>query len=291
MTTTAISVYDNIQDPLGFVEKMGTTFSQSGVAGVKTPAQGKVLALACIAEKLNPFEIDKRYHLIGGKLSMRPDAMLGELMNRGGKFTWIKQGDDGTAELEIEYKGSKLSTTYSMEDAKQAKLVKSGGGWEKNPDAMLRARVTSKLMRMIAPDIVSGMYTPEETEEFTEEAPKKKSRSKKEVEARKKELAEAETEVAVEVPDSEIIETEVVEAKTEDPPFETEEPAPETDEIDHATAMISLEEFLKSRNVTLDDLAKKFKKSKPDFESFEKLTGNEIAEIEDNIRTKLNAKK
>lgn len=284
--TNALSVYDNIQDPLTFVEKMGTVFSQSGIAGVKNPAQGKVLALACIAEKMNPFEIDKRYHLISGKLSMRPDAMLGELMNRGGKFTWLDQGDKGSAELEIEYKGNKLKTTYSMDDAKLAQLVKKDSGWIKNPSAMLRARVVSKLMRMIAPDIVSGMYTPEEMEDFTDEKPPKKTRSKKEVEARKKELTETEPEII----ESEVIETEIVATEVPDEEV-TQDAAPETDEIDHAAAIISLTEYLDTRNITLAQLESKLKESEAGFESFEKLSGNGVAEIEDRIRKKAATKK
>ena len=45
---------------------------------------------------------------------------------------------------------------------KRAGLVRSGSAWDKTPAAMLRARCVSETLRAIAPEIVQGVYVPEE---------------------------------------------------------------------------------------------------------------------------------
>lgn len=161
--------YGKIQDPIAAVEKMGQWFHKSLMFGCKTEAQGIVLAMSCYLEKKNPIEICRTFHLMSdGKLSMRADAMLAELRKAGGQYQWRGDGMDGKmAELWIKYKGLEGSASFSMDDAKKANLIKSGSAWTKTPDAMLRARATSKAMRMYAPEIVAGYYTPEEVIDFT----------------------------------------------------------------------------------------------------------------------------
>jgi len=55
-------------------------------------------------------------------------------------------------------------TTFTMEDAKRAELVKPGSGWVKYPQAMLFARAISAGCRTFTPDVFSGtlVYVPEE---------------------------------------------------------------------------------------------------------------------------------
>ena len=48
-----------------------------------------------------------------------------------------------------------------MDDAKRAGLVKKDG-WQFYPKAMLRARAITAGLRAVAPDIIAGIYDPEE---------------------------------------------------------------------------------------------------------------------------------
>lgn len=163
------SVYDRIADPLPFITEMGKVFWHAKACGCQTEAEGKLLALACMSERMNPFEINKTYHLMDGKLSMRADAMLAKFRQLGGKFRWIKDGEDAqSASLELTYDGNTITCTYSIEQAKQAGLVKDKGNWAKDPASMLRARVISRGIRMIAPEVIAGTYTPEEISDFTD---------------------------------------------------------------------------------------------------------------------------
>jgi hypothetical protein len=98
---------------------------------------------------------------------MRSDAMLAGYRARGGKVLW-KQFDSRAAIALWTYDGNSCEIGFSVEDAKLAQLLpaKPGSGWAKDPGAMLRARCISKAIRMLAPEVVAGIYTPEETEDF-----------------------------------------------------------------------------------------------------------------------------
>ena len=49
---------------------------------------------------------------------------------------------------------------FSLEDAARAKLA--GDNWQKYPAAMLRARVITAAARAYAPDVLDGVYDPDE---------------------------------------------------------------------------------------------------------------------------------
>jgi len=176
-----VTIYDGMTNPLLAIEKIGKLFGQSGMFGCKSDAQGAVLAMAAMMEKKNPIELMRTFHIIDGKLSMRADAMLAELRQAGGEYNWISVCDDvkfddrtrlpvsGEAVMHIKNKKVEGDVKYTIADALHAGLVKPNGGWQKNPDAMLRARVISKAMRMYAPEVVAGYYTPEEVSDFAPE--------------------------------------------------------------------------------------------------------------------------
>src|SRR3990167_535925 len=53
-------------------------------------------------------------------------------------------------------------SSFSMEDAKRANLIKPDSGWVKFPRAMLFSRAISQGARVYAPDAIGGIYTDEE---------------------------------------------------------------------------------------------------------------------------------
>lgn len=163
----AMAIYNRISDPVAAAKELGEFYYQSGMLGVKSPGAGAVLALSCMCEGITPLEHKRTYHIISGNVTMRSDAMLAEFRKAGGKFKWLDIGENGIAIIHLEFGGNEIDSKYTMEMAEQAKLVKDGGGWTKNPANMLRARAISEGVRMIAPEIVSGFYTPEEVEDIT----------------------------------------------------------------------------------------------------------------------------
>ena len=54
--------------------------------------------------------------------------------------------------------------TFNISEAKQAGLIKAGGGWETWPLDMCKARCIARLARTIYPDVCFGLYVAEELE-------------------------------------------------------------------------------------------------------------------------------
>jgi hypothetical protein len=171
--SAANEVYDRIAEPISAIAQLGEWISSSGMFGCTKVEQGHIIAMQCLAEKKSPFDIKRTYHLVNGQPTMRADAMLAGYRARGGKVIW-KQFDAKVASATWKYDGNEIDISYSLDDAKAAGLYpgKPGSGWQKDPAAMLRARLISKAIRMIAPEVVMGIYTPEEAQDFGAEAPR-----------------------------------------------------------------------------------------------------------------------
>ena len=147
----ALCVYDRIENPMEAIKEMGHFLAKSGMFGCEKIEQGEVLALACICERKNPIDLLRTYHIIDGKLAMRADAMLSKYKELGGKCVW-KQADKEAAKAKFKYDGNDIEIGFTIDDAKAAGLFPAHpkSVWTKYTDAMLRARLISKAMRMIA---------------------------------------------------------------------------------------------------------------------------------------------
>ena len=165
----AADIYAKIDNPLAFIDQMGKSFQQSQIMGVNTPGDGAVLALTCMCEGITPLEFAKTYHIINGRPSMRADMMSAKFRAAGGKTKWINLGDDGkAAEAVFTFDDQELTIKYTIEDARAVvgdKLDKPDSNWKKDRGAMLRARLITKAVRIMAPELIAGIYTPEELED------------------------------------------------------------------------------------------------------------------------------
>ena len=167
-----VSTYDKVNDPMTAATQLGEWIARSGMFGCERIEQGAILAMQCLVERKAPLELAKHYHIIGGKLSLRADAMLALYRERGGKVRWL-QFDDNGAKARWTYDGNDIELSYTVEDAKRAGFMppRAGSGWAKFPAEMMRARLISKAVRMIAPEVCTVTYTPEELEDIQRPAP------------------------------------------------------------------------------------------------------------------------
>lgn len=169
--STSIGIYNKITDPIQAIEKMGEMIWASGMFGCVKPEQGMVLAMQCLAEGKAPLELAKTYHIIEGKLTMRADAMLGRYLTTGGKVKWITRSDVEVRAIWSK-DGNDVEIVSSLEEFKNNGIAMSGKGglkdnWRKFPKQMLTARNVSEAVRLLAPQIISGIYTPEEVSDFS----------------------------------------------------------------------------------------------------------------------------
>lgn len=156
--------------------KLGETIAKSGVCGADlTAATGAVVAMTCITDGITPIEFNRKYHIIGGKPSMKANVMLGTLITSGGKYK-IKETTGEVCEIEFTFGENTVTVRHTLKEFIEngVALEKSGqlrASWKRFPQSMLFARTTSRGVSMVAPHIPSGMYTPEEIEDIISETP------------------------------------------------------------------------------------------------------------------------
>lgn len=153
------------------VVQLGELFERSGMFGCTQQGQGAVLVLTCMSEKISPLQFKRTYHLVEGTPSMRADAMLAKFVEIGGKYVIRENSDtraaalftfgENSQELEVTWEQA-LKAGWPLK--KDGKTVKDN--WAKTPYAMLWARLVSKSVRLLAPGVNAGCYTPEEVADF-----------------------------------------------------------------------------------------------------------------------------
>ena len=128
------------------------------------------------------------FHVIEGKPAMYAHLITGLVMKRADLCEYFECTDttDTLARYETRRRGRDrpIVETFSIEDAvrivplyweqkengtagRWVQRTRSGkpGQWDKDPRNMLRVRASTRLARMVYPDIVAGLYAPEEFED------------------------------------------------------------------------------------------------------------------------------
>lgn len=126
-------------------------------AVLSTVLSGRELGLSAMASL-------RAFHIVEGKPTMAADA-LRALVLKSGKaksFRCTERTAQAATFSTQRQDEEPMTLRYTIEEAQAAGLVKNGSGWTKNPADMLVARASSKLARLVYPDVVAGLYSPEE---------------------------------------------------------------------------------------------------------------------------------
>jgi hypothetical protein len=109
-----------------------------------------------------------------GKITISPELMNSLIRQNGHKLEILESTDQI-----CRIKGTRRDTgetyiaSFSLEDAKRARLVKEGGGYDKYATDMLFARCISRLRRRLFPDVACRSYVHGEIEEEPQSNEKK----------------------------------------------------------------------------------------------------------------------
>lgn len=123
--------------------------------------------LACILYGselgLGPMQSLNSIHVIEGRTAMSPELMRAMVARHGHRIDVIENSNTACEVKGVRADtGSTASVRWTMEDARMAGLA-GKNNWKTYPRAMLLARATSELCRIVFPDIIAGLsYTPEE---------------------------------------------------------------------------------------------------------------------------------
>jgi|DEB0MinimDraft_4_1074332.scaffolds.fasta_scaffold00512_11 hypothetical protein len=142
-------------------------FQKSQIMGVKTPGDAMVLATTCVADGMTPIEFVRTNHIIQGKPCRKAEFMLAEFMRMGGKVKWV-QTDNKIAKAVFMFEGNETTDSFTIEDAARMvgsdKLNHKESNWYKDPAAMLRWRLVTRVLRYVCPAATGGFYLTDEVE-------------------------------------------------------------------------------------------------------------------------------
>lgn len=151
--------------PFNEMQQLANSVAKSNLFGIKTPDQALVLMSISQAEGRHPALAARDYDIIQGKPAKKAEAMLRDFLQSGGKVSWHKL-DDALADATFSHpQGGEIRISWDMERAKTAGLA-SKDNWKKHPRQMLRSRVVSEGIRTVCPMATSGLYVPEEVQDF-----------------------------------------------------------------------------------------------------------------------------
>jgi RecT family len=114
---------------------------------------------------LGPMQSLNSIHIIEGRAAASPELMRALVAKAGHRIDVTENTNTAcTMKGSRADTGAEATVRWTLEDAKNANL--SGkDNWKKYPRAMLAARATSELCRLLFPDVIAGLsYTPEEVE-------------------------------------------------------------------------------------------------------------------------------
>lgn len=139
----------------------------------KAPADVLAIVMAGAELGLAPMQSLRALVLIKGKPTLSADAMGALVKSRRDvcQFLTLDSSDATRATYSTQRVGDPKPTTlsFTIEEARTAGL--NGDNWRKFPAAMLRARALSAICRAVYPDLILGVYDPEELEHVEKEVP------------------------------------------------------------------------------------------------------------------------
>lgn len=186
-TSALVEWADGARAASGIAQSLAQTpFVPQSMQG--KPALVTAAILAGFELGLQPISALRSIDVIQGTPAMRAHAIRGLVQSRGHEV-WVEESTTTRAIVCGRRKGSERvqKSTWTLDRAKGLNLL-GKDNWRKQPQAMLVARATSEICRMIASDVLLGLpYSAEElgdgeTDEQPSEAPKKRTVKRKPVE-------------------------------------------------------------------------------------------------------------
>ncbi|MFC9768817.1 hypothetical protein [Rhodococcus jostii] len=143
-----------------------TTFVPASMRG--KPAEITAAILTGQEIGLSPMSALRSIDIIQGTPAMQAHALRGLVQSQGHEV-WIEDATDTRVIVAGKRKGSTITqrTEWSIDRARQLGLL-GKDNWKKQPRAMLIARATAELCRLIASDVLLGL--PYSSEELSDES-------------------------------------------------------------------------------------------------------------------------
>lgn len=160
MPSETIAKYSN--QGLELAVKWGEMAKKAGIVPADiSPIQAAIIVQTGHEIGLQPLQSLRSMSFIKGRICMTVQLQLALAKKEGVGLTKLEEKDH-ECYVTLERGKEKVSTKYTLTDAKKAGLVKEGGAYTKYEKQMLRWRAIGDALRLICPDLVMGLLSPEE---------------------------------------------------------------------------------------------------------------------------------
>ena len=161
--TTALTISPQNMTEL---ERYAVAVAKSNLYGLN-PDQALVVAMAGRDLGLSYPQAVRAFHIIKGKPVMSADGMVAVCLGKPEVCEYFRtvESTDAVCTVETKRRGNPepRKMSYTIDMAKRAGL--NTDNWKSRPDAMLRARAKTALARDVYPDLLLGIYAPEEMDD------------------------------------------------------------------------------------------------------------------------------
>lgn len=141
----------------------------------KSPEEAFIVILTGAEYGVTPMRALRGFHVIKGKACPTADFLASLVLASGKCKEWeFTERSDTRVTLQTLRVGSArpASSTWTIDRARKAGVL-DNSTWQKYPAQMLSARAIAELARQVYPDVCAGMYTPDEMESPSQEAPQR----------------------------------------------------------------------------------------------------------------------
>jgi len=165
MSENSLALYDEAIMPATFdgMMKQADVLAKSGLLPqtVKTGAAAAAIMLAGRELGIPPMQAFRTIYVVKGNISLSAQLMAALVLRAGHSYELLENSNTRCAIKFTRRGGATYTHEFTLEDAKRAGLANSNT-WQSYPKAMLWSRCMSAGIRAYMPDVIMGMYTPEE---------------------------------------------------------------------------------------------------------------------------------
>lgn len=146
------------------VERLARIAVASNYTACRRPEEAAFLLMTGRELGLSPMQSLRGIYVVSGKPVLSADLMVAAVRRSGLCESWrVVESTPQRCEIETLRKGETVAArrVWTMDDAKRAGLT-GKGTWAAYPAAMLRHRCAADLARQEYPDVLLGLYDPDE---------------------------------------------------------------------------------------------------------------------------------
>ncbi len=151
---------------------LGEIAHKSGICKVSNPDAATILIATGLGLGMDPMQSLRSLHIVEGRVMIAADTMVALVMRSGTVESWaVTEKTEERCTIVAKRKGRpEITRSYSQEDVDRAGLNKPNGNHQKIPATMKHHRCCAIVCREEWPDVMLGMYAPDE--DFGEQAPR-----------------------------------------------------------------------------------------------------------------------